>query len=229
MATLGGSCIDRSYGTGGNRTVLTPYTFSQAGHVTSVCVYVKSVYSTASICAMFFRPNGSNWDYIGESDTQNFSNSTAQSYTLNCDVNVLPGDKLGYYMSQYGEMEVQYETGGTLDHYLDGKQTGTNLSFGSGWEHGDHSILATYDVVTEWADIYVDINKANDTGNGLSWANAKKTMSAGYAILSSTGTLHVASGDYSAQTAITYNKSWSLSPEDPNAVGYKSVSIPSGL
>jgi hypothetical protein len=75
-------------------------------------------------------------------------------------------------------------------------------------------------------DVYVDINKADDTGAGTSWATAKKTMKAGWDILNATGTMHVASGDYSAQTTIDYNKTWSLSPEDPNSTGTKAVSIP---
>jgi hypothetical protein len=76
------------------------------------------------------------------------------------------------------------------------------------------------------SNVYVDINKANDTGVGTSWATAKKTMKAGWDILASTGIMHVASGDYSAQTTIAYNKSWKLSCEDPNSTGVKSVKIP---
>lgn len=77
-------------------------------------------------------------------------------------------------------------------------------------------------------DIYVDLNRADDTGNGFSWATAKKNMNAGYALLPTSlkGTLHVASGNYSGQTGITYNKSWFLSPEDPNSTGAKNVKIP---
>lgn len=74
------------------------------------------------------------------------------------------------------------------------------------------------------ADIYIDASKANDTGNGLSFANAKKYLSSGYAILSSAGTIHAASGTYS-KSGITFNKSWKLSPEDPNSVGYKNAKI----
>jgi len=86
---------------------------------------------------------------------------------------------------------------------------------------------AQFDNIRErLTDVYVDINKADDTGNGVAFATAKKTMKAGWDILTSTGTMHVATGDYSAQTTITYDKSWSLSPEDPNSTGIKSVSIP---
>ncbi|VVB52175.1 Uncharacterised protein [uncultured archaeon] len=87
------------------------------------------------------------------------------------------------------------------------------------------SFICTY-TAYDGSSIYVDINKANDTGDGFTWATAKKTMSAGYSILTTAGTMHVASGDYSAQTTINYNKSWSLSPEDPNSTGIKQVSIP---
>jgi hypothetical protein len=75
-------------------------------------------------------------------------------------------------------------------------------------------------------DSYVDINKTDDSGAGTSFGVAKKTMKAGWDILNISGTMHVATGDYSAQTTITYDKSWSLSPEDPNSVGNKTVSIP---
>ena len=76
------------------------------------------------------------------------------------------------------------------------------------------------------SNIYVDINKSDDAGIGTSWATAKKTMKAGWDILNSTGTMHVATGNYSAQTGWTWNKSWKLSPEDPNTTGEKRVAVP---
>jgi len=222
MTTLGGSCTSRGGSFGFDATYISDYTFSGSGTVTSVCVYAGVFSGTGSITAMFFRPNGGNWDYIGESSTQTMTNTTKESFTLSCNVSVQSGDIIGWYTDSNGE--IAHDLSGSHTYYREsGKQTGTNINFSTSFtSHGDTSILATISIT----DVYVDINKSDDSGDGFSWANAKKTMAAGYALLDTNTTMHVATGDYSAQTTITYNKNWSLSPEDPNAVGNKTVSIP---
>lgn len=223
MTTLGGSCSNRSGGIGGNRTFLTPYTFTEAGIVTSVCMYASKVIRDANICAIFYRPNGGNWDYVGESDTQIITSATPQSYTIACSVEVHSGDRIGFYTSGDAVVESTSSEAQIVD-YIEGKETGTGISFPNHFHHDGISVLATYS--TGLLNVYVDINKTDDTLDGSSWTNAKKTLLAGYNMLISTGTIHVATGDYSGQTGITYNKHWFLSPEDPNSTGVKNVKIP---
>jgi len=171
-------------------------------------------------------------------------------FTSSCDINVLAGDIVGVcYTPDYNRQVFIVRDDGinyifigsviisTPDPYNDcptatvsgssaekiGYVTGDTLK--SDWVNNTTYNPIIY-VNSGLVDVYVDINKADDTGAGTSFATAKKTMKAGWDILDAAGTMHVATGNYSAQTGITYNKLWKLSPEDPNITGEKRVAIP---
>ncbi|NJD76180.1 MAG: hypothetical protein FIB08_03675 [Candidatus Methanoperedens sp.] len=211
MATLGGACSDRASNFGGDMTYLSPYEFTTTGNVTSVCVYSNRYLSNGTICAMFFRPNGSNWDYIGESDTQSLTNDAAQAFTLNCNVDVQSGDRIGWYTSTTGQIE-ETDSGGLTYKRTSGKQTGTNISFGTTLSsRGDVSILATYNIITTFDNVFVNSSTGDDMKDGTSAANAKKTFASAYSILNANGTIHVmnAGADFSGET-ISFTKALSI-------------------
>ena len=124
--------------------------------------------------------------------------------------------------SPYNNHDVGILTSGSNAH-KSGDVTGNTLK--SDWTVSGVYRPIVY-VYSGLGDVYIDINKADDTGDGTAFATAKKTMKAGWDILNALGTMHVASGNYSAQTRWTWNKSWKLSPEDPNTTGEKRVVIP---
>lgn len=51
-------------------------------------------------------------------------------------------------------------------------------------------------------DIYVDAGRADNSGDGTSWATAKKTISAGITAVTVAGIVHVASGTYTENVAV---------------------------
>lgn len=223
MGSVGNACTDRSGYAAytSTDTWIFSHACSDTGRITSWCIYKENA-GTGTLKLKIFRDDGTNFVFVGESSSETISQGLN---TFSANISVVAGDLIALYHSgfnidsNFGSTEVWHKSGDITSNSV---KSGWTYGFG----YGTDSFGAT---ITANVDVYVDINKANDTGDGLSWANAKKTMNAGYTMLNSTGTLHVASGDYSAQSGITYNKSWSLSPEDPNAVGYKSVSIPQGL
>ena len=223
MATFGNSCVDRNTNAGINATVFDDaHPITEYGTIRSVCVYIDiATDSPNQTKVKVFRSNGSNYDFVAESGNQ--SVSVGSNTFSGLSIGVIPGDFIGIY-STVGTTAIEADAFVGSTQRQSGDITTNTAKTNWSNEARDISLLATYTPYS--LDIYVDINKANDTGDGLSWANAKKTMNAGYTILNSTGTLHVATGDYSTQTTIIYNKSWSLSPEDPNSTGTKSVSIP---
>jgi len=205
-------------------TILNPYnTISGDATLNGWCLKTgNTVPVTAKL--KIFRVNGSNYDFVAESSTIDCAVANTV-YSGTCNISVLAGDLVGIYFSSG---TVALANSAEKSKYHSGDVI-TNTAIGS-WSvfFGDYKlILYTSDNYSFNLDeVYVDINKADDTGTGTSWATAKKTMKAGWDILNSAGTMHVATGDYSGQTGITYNRSWTLSPEDPNVTGSKSVTIP---
>ena len=226
MATLGDSCSDRASVviTGGGTThYFTKYPFTVDAHITSFCVYTPSV---ATLKLKVFRVSGSNVIYVGQSENKLLS--AGANTGLSCDIYVNVGDYIGFYVSYSSGVE-NVDMDATGSYYLSPFRSGdiTSDSDTSAWNaQNNYSVSLQVTYTATLADIYIDINKADDTGIGTSWATAKKTMKAGWDILSASGTMHVATGNYSIQTGITYNKSWKLSPEDPNTTGEKRVAIP---
>ncbi len=196
------------------------------GTINRFCVYINNFNGSPTGKIKIFRQNGSNIDFIGESASQTITGNGVNTFDISS-ISVNAGDYVGYYTSNTtglrgynADPEVPLST-----FYIAGDKT-TN-SAQADWGEAAHITLAFYiSLASALLNVYVDINKADDTGAGTSFSVAKKTMKAGWDILESAGTMHVASGDYSAQTTIAYNKSWKLSCEDPNSVGYKNVKIP---
>jgi len=213
-------------GVASGSTYLNPSdTIDADGTLTHWCFRAGGSNGNDTVKLKVFRINGSNYDYIGESPGITPASSGIKEGS--CNINVLAGDLIGVSLvnnASPGGFPITDDGGATLMKYIGGDIT-TNTAQSS-WSNYANGRLIVHSDSTGMIDIYVDINKADDTGTGLTWVTAKKTMNAAYALLGSTGTMHVATGDYSAQTTITYNKSWSLSPEDPNSVGNKTVSIP---
>jgi hypothetical protein len=219
---VGNSCISRANTEWDNRTYLLEDSSANAnGTLTSWCIYVTTGGRTAKL--KVFRSNGANWDYIGESSPVVLSNGLNTNY---CNIPVLSGDYIGVYLN--GSTETKGPASdvgaGIINTYYITDITSNTAK--SAWDRYTSIIISLGATLSTLNDVYVDLNKADDTGAGTSWATAKKTMKAGWDILLATGTMHVASGDYSAQTTIAYNKSWKLSCEDPNSTGVKSVKIP---
>ncbi len=217
MSTIGPGCTDQGYVIDSDYTFVTTYTMPSDGNISSFCVYANN---GGDVKLKVFRVSGSNFLFIGESAWKTVS--AGLNTGLSCSIDALSGDYLGIAITW--PVKIDMSLPGNDYRYTGDVTTDTPIA---DWNYGDHGIIsfqATYNPTT--TNVYVDINKTDDTGNGLSWATAKKNMSAGYTLVDSGGTLHVATGDYSGQTVITYNKSFSLSPEDPNSVGYKQVSIP---
>lgn len=218
MSEAGISCsssVSSSWTT--NRTyILKTDVVNNNGILTSWCVNA-TVDGQAQL--KIFRDDGTNYIFVGESAL--LSIVAGINTGLACNISVLTGDLIGVY-SIYTEVYVTYVLG---DHEVYKSGNISTDSTKASWEPVSN-IKSIIHAQSAFNNVYVDINKADDTGAGTSFATAKKTMKAGWDIIDLSGTMHVASGNYSAQATIAYNKSWKLSPEDPNSTGVKSVSIP---
>jgi len=192
------------------------------GTISRFCFYTTNAVGYG-VKFKIFRVNGSSLDFVGQ--TSIFTIYTDGSNTFeDTPISVQSGDYVAITTINYPNTNTDaVKSGQAQDSYV---KSGDIVS---------NSLISSWGVYSTWGlnvyfsvaiGIYVDINKADDTGDGLGWATAKKTMKAGWDILNTMGTMHVASGNYSAQTGITYNKSWKLSPEDPNITGEKRVTVP---
>lgn len=212
MATLGSSAIDRTSGVGGlstGRSVITHYTFPDTGTITHVDVYASSD-TSGTIALMVYRPNGSNWDYIGGSS--DITITTAGVYGADCSINIISGDYIGFYVSADCALDVT-PSGSNVWYYKDGvKETGTNQSFGSSFTNvTDGSILVTYTVCSMQNDIYVNSSTGSDSACGATSGTPVQTFARAYALLNSAGNIHVlnSGADFSGET-VSFSKSFSI-------------------
>lgn len=230
MSTGGHGCHDDGGGASGDNGGRTFFDKNSPinvdGTINRFCCFIFSFTGSPTCKIKIFRQNGTNIDFIGESTSQTLIGNGVNTFDISS-ISVLAGDYVGYYISNTtglrgynADPEVPLST-----FYIAGDKSSNDSQ--SNWGEATHITLAFYvSQVSVLLNVYVDINKTDDSGAGTSFSVAKKTMKAGWDILESAGTMHVASGDYSAQTTIAYNKSWKLSCEDPNSVGYKNVKIP---
>lgn len=227
MSTGGLSCSTSPINgnpTGGYTYLNSNNTIDANGTITHWCFHSWLPNGNNSVKLKIFRINGSNYDYIGESAT--VVPTATGIWDDACNISVQAGDLVGVAVitnSSPSGNPVSADGGANNFKYISGDIT-TNTAQTS-WSDGSAGQIIVH-VDSTTSVIYVDINKADDTGNGLSWATAKKTMNAAYSAMDAGGTMYVASGDYSGQTGITYNKSWKLAPSDPNSTGSKNVKIP---
>jgi len=205
-------------------TALNPYnTIDVNGTLNGWCFKSGNSGTSGTAKLKIFRINGANYDFIGES-SEIFFDTYNTIYTGNCNIAVLAGDLVGVYLTA-GALALVAVDPAQQAKYYSGDVTTTTAQ--SGWAGlDDLQIIVRTGNDYAFLQVYVDINKSDDSLDGTSWATAKKTMKAGWDLLDATGTMHVASGNYSAQTGWTWNKSWKLSPEDPNTTGEKRVAVP---
>ena len=223
MVVGGIACTAPNYTNTASNTYLNPYnTIDANGTLTGWCFRTLNYFYPGLAKLKIFRINGSNYDYIGESPLVEFK-APETIYTGFCNISVLAGDLVGVYVID-GAVGIS-SSAELSKKYLNIDVTSNTPQADWANAGGKLIIRAANDYAT-YSNIYVDINKADDTLDGSSFANAKKTMKAGWDILNATGTMHVASGNYSAQARWTWNESWKLSPEDPNTTGEKRVVIP---
>jgi hypothetical protein len=235
MSVGGYGCSD---GNGGYRTDITQTfldiinTIDSNGDINSWCIYLTEGSPSTSARLIILRSNGSNYDIVGYSAQETIITSGLHTFSLSSPITVQTGDIIAFSLTAHTPyFYFRFTTGGSDTIYQIGQDVITTTAK-TDWvtyntlSGGGNATQLRVHVSSDINNVYIDINRADDTGDGLSWATAKKTMKAGWDILNALGTMHVASGDYSAQTRPTYNKSWKLSPEDPNGLGYKIVKIP---
>ena len=225
MAISGGIACSTApaNGIGGGSTAFNIVnTITANGTLTHWCFKAGGANGSSSVKLKVFRDNGTNYDFVGESSS--ITPTSSGIWEGYCDIPVQAGDFIGLYATA-GEDYPFTDNGDVNYPKTQGGDITTNTAK-TAWSDAWYGQIIIHADDASILDVYIDINKADDAGAGTSWATAKKTMKAGWDILNTLGTMHVATGNYSAQTGITYNKSWKLSPEDPNTTGEKRVAIP---
>jgi len=162
MATsyIGGSCTTTTapLNFGVNKTYVTPYQITSDGIITSVCFRVRwTGYVTdpkGHVSLIILRPNGSNWDYVGESPSIEVTNSGGETVTTDCNINVKNGDIIGWYSDNYCGVDVLSVIGHYTYYETEGKQTGTNFSLPNiHSDYGDVGVVVTFNDVVDYTHI----------------------------------------------------------------------------
>lgn len=92
--------------------------------------------------------------------------------------------------------------------------------------HPSGIAYSAYLLLGTTADRYVDIATGSDSDDGLSWTNAYLTIKKGIDNLPAGHLLHIAFGNYSAQSAIILNKNMILKCENNGGGGAGTVVLP---
>lgn len=172
-----------------------------------------------------FRLNGSNYDLIATSDGGTFSAGVRK--TVSCSITVQTGDYVGVYMSVSAGM-TWWKAGDTgfVSHIGDVTTNTPTADWSTIWADGHLSLYCTDGGGFE---VYVDINRADDSGDGYSWSGAKKTIYGGINILNVGGLLHIGFGDYSAQTSARLNKTMDILCTTSGGGGAGTVTFPATI
>ncbi len=209
MTTFGNSCTSRIGGAFDQITsIITEQPAPSAGVVTSVCVYCDTIGAGSVGKVKVFRLNGSNYDFIGESSSQDLVTGTNTFSGLS--ISILTGDYIAVYINTTNFSGVMRDlTVGSVSYRSGDITTNTPTS-----EWTDHtarlSVLATY---TDNPDVYVNSSTGNDSnaGDSCTAGHPVQTFGKAYSLLASGGTVHVCNdgADFSGET-VTLNKSFSI-------------------
>ncbi len=146
---IGGSCTTTTAPSTflPNETYVTPYTVTTNGTIVSACFRVRNyegVSHIGHITLMILRPNGTNWDYVGESPSIEVAYNTAVTVTTNCNIPVQNGDRIGWYADG---CNVDLLGTGLYNYFsTSGKQTGVNFSLPNDVyrDSGDAGVVITF-------------------------------------------------------------------------------------
>lgn len=214
---------------GSGSTYLNPVnTITANGTITHFCWKSGGTNGHDGVKLKIFRINGTNYDFIGESSPYYLNDSGPSTGQGSCNIPVLAGDLVGI-----SAVNIASPPGSPIGNNSENPSSPkmkmisgdiiTNTAQSS-WSDYDYGLLIVHCDSTGMLDVYIDASMANDTGNGQSFSTAKKYLSSGYSLIQSTGTIHAATGLYSA-SGITFNKNFKWSPEDPSLTGTRNAKI----
>ena len=123
-------------GAGGRTFISGPQSaILQNGTITSIKYRSKTTFGTNNIKIKVFRVNGSNYDFVGESEKWTAVIGSTQTRTLATPITgVRPGDLIGVWLdvdgggSNFTDIWVTTLTNSTI-HWIAGDNTGTNINF----------------------------------------------------------------------------------------------------
>ncbi|KCZ71578.1 hypothetical protein ANME2D_02313 [Candidatus Methanoperedens nitroreducens] len=228
MTISGGDpCIDSGSGGYTNMTtsIFARTPISGDGAIKTWCVHVGP-FGGGKAKLKIFRIVGSTMKFVGESALKSL-NSGLNTFTNDVYIPVDLGDYIGVYVEENGGQPwVRTTTGSAATVY---KKYGDISS---------DSAVSSWTIFSSVSDIYslhmggdasnhIYVKLAgSDANNGSSWAQAKQTINAGIVALIPSGTVHIAFGDYSAQTAITLDKTMYILCENDGGGGTGTVTLP---
>lgn len=151
------------------------------------------------------------WNNQPAVTTTNAASFTDQSGWCVCNVTDMIIDMING--NNYG-LRIYERTGisGSSPKFEERESAGTN----------DAYLVISYTAL----DKYVDISTGSDSNSGDTWANAYLTVKKGIDNLLTNNNLHIAFGDYSAQTAIDLNQNINLICENYGGGGTGTVTLP---
>jgi len=153
---IGGSCTTTTAPVSftSNATYVTPYTVVSDGTIVSACFRVNNPGTVnGHITLIMLRPNGTNWDYVGESPS--IEVTTSETVTTSCNISVKAGDRVGWYADSNCSVDCMDNTGPYNYYSAIGKQTGTNFSLPDSvyYDFGDAGVVVTYSDVSTYTHI----------------------------------------------------------------------------
>jgi len=106
----------------------------QAGYVRRVRVNVMQAGAANNWKFKIFRPNGTNWDFVSESETLTAGGTGTQTFNLSSPMACLPGDVLGVWLNggagaNESDIYIKTRASTTGIYWLAGDNTGTNQNF----------------------------------------------------------------------------------------------------
>lgn len=155
ISYIGGSCttITSPVSFLQNQTYVTPYVVPSNGAIVSACFRVRKIGSVTApnghITLIILRPNGSNWDYVGESPSIEVVNSSGETLTVSCNIITNIGDRIGWYSDSNCAVDILSNNGSYNYYSTTGKQTGANFSLPNDVyrDYGDAGIVVTFDTI----------------------------------------------------------------------------------